>query len=342
MSINTKKVANYCGEDVFLYTLDNGLGLKAEIYNYGGIIRSLYVNGRDVVLGREVFEDYLSNDGYLGAAIGRFGNRIKNSEFTINGKTYKLGVNDGVNCLHGGISGFDKKVWKAEIKDSAEPSLVLKLNSPDGDEGFPGNLDLTMTYTLTKNNSLKICYEAICDKDTVFSPTNHSYFNLDGAGSGTVYEQTLQLNSDFYTPNTDECLPYGAVLPVNDTPFDFRAEKKIGKDIFAKCEQISMFGGYDHNFVIRGTGFRKFGEMTSSDKKIKMEIFSNLPGVQLYSGNVLSEGSYKNGACYGKHNSVCLETQHFPASPLYSHFPSPILKAEEKFTSFTEYKFITK
>lgn len=230
----------------------------------------------------------------------------------------------------------------AEAVDGDEPSLIMTLVSPDGDEGFPGNLTVTMTYTITKNNTLKIKYEGISDKDTIFSPTNHSYFNLDGAGSGTMYEQTLQLNADFYTPNTDECIPYGAILPVEDTPFDFRAAKKIGKDISSDAEQISKFGGFDHNFVLRGRGFRKGGEMVSSDGKIRMEFYTDLPGVQLYAGNVLSEGIYKGELRYGKHNSICLETQFFPASPNYSHYQSPILKANEKFTTVTEYKFITK
>ena len=157
-----------------------------------------------------------------------------------------------------------------------------------------------------------------------------------------MHEQTLQLNSDFYTPNTDECIPYGAILPVENTPFDFRTAKKIGKDIVSDDEQITKFGGFDHNFVLRGRGFRKGGEMASSDGKIIMEFYTDLPGVQLYSGNVLSEGIYKGGAKYGKHNSICLETQFFPASPNFSHYPSPILKANEYFETITEYKFITK
>lgn len=342
MSISVKDFGTINGEKVLLYTLDNGSGIVAEIMNYGGIVRSLYVNGRDVVLGRETFEDYLDNDGYLGAAIGRFGNRIKNSGFEIDGNIYKVGTNDGVNSLHGGHIGFDKKIWSVEADEGDEPAIVLILVSPDGDEGFPGTLTLKMTYTITKENSLKIKYEAVCDKDTVFSPTNHSYFNLDGAGTGTVYEQTLQLNSDFYTPNTDECIPYGAILPVQNTPFDFTSPKKIGKDIASDAEQISKFGGFDHNFVLRGRGFRKGGEMVSSDGKIKMEFYTDLPGVQLYSGNVLKEGVYKGGLKYSKHNSICLETQFFPASPNYSHYPSPILKANDKFVTVTEYKFIVK
>lgn len=329
-------------KEIFLYTLDNGNGLSAEIYNYGGIIRSLVINGRDVVLGREGFEDYLNNDGYLGAAIGRHANRIKNSRFILNGNEYNVGANEKGNSLHGGNTGFDKYVWDVNEINGSEPSLELSILSPDGDEGFPGNLSLKMTYTLTAENSLKIHYEAVCDKDTVVNLTNHSYFNLDGHSSGTVYNQSLWLNSDFYTPNTDECMPYGVVLSVKDTPFDFTAAKKIGTDIGSAYEQVQMFDGYDHNFALSGRGFRRVAAMTSSDGSLEMDTYTDLPGIQVYSANCLEAGSYKDGAPYGKHNAVCLETQYFPNSMENSHFIAPILNAGEKFDSVTEYKFIVK
>ena len=306
MSITNKIVAKYDDKDVSLYTMDNGKGLVAEVYNYGGIIRSIKISGRDVVLGRENFEDYLNNNGYLGAAVGRHANRLENSIFELNGITYKVGTNDSKNSLHGGIVGFDKKVWTVQTVNTDEPALIFSLESPDGEEGFPGNLTLKMTYTLTKDNSFKIRYEAVCDKDTVLNLTNHSYFNLDGHNSGTVYGQTLQLNSNCYTPNTAECMPYGEILSVKGTAFDFTKAKKIGDDIADGCEQIQLFGGYDHNFVINGRGFRKFAVMTSSDGKLSMECYTDLPGVQLYSANALDEGNYKEGAAYGKHSAICL------------------------------------
>lgn len=340
MSITKTHAGLLDGTEVSLYTLDNGAGLSAEIFDFGGIIRSLKIAGRDVVLGRSSLNDYLDNDGYLGAAIGRHANRIKNSCFCLNTKQYTVGTNDGGNSLHGGKIGFDKRVWRAEIKEEKEPSLVLYLESPDGDEGFPGNLSLRMTYTLTSENSLKIRYEAVCDRDTVFNPTNHSYFNLDGHSSGSIHGHTLQINADFYTPNTDECIPNGEILSVSDTPFDFTAPKKLASDIDADDIQLNMFGGYDHNFVIRGRGFRKAAVLTSSDEKLSMEVYTDMPGMQVYSANCLKPGSYKDGAAYGKHAAVCLETQFFPNSMGYSHFIPAILKKKEHFNSVTEYKFI--
>lgn len=342
MSITKEFQATHNGKDVFLFTLKNKNGMTAEIYNYGGIIRSLIFCGRDVVLGRESFSDYLNNEGYLGAAIGRYSNRLRKAVFTLNGTEYKVGVNDGNNSLHGGKIGFDKYVWGYDVKDSDEPSLILYLESPDGDEGFPGNLSLKLTYTVTNENSIKIEYQAVSDKDTIFNPTNHSYFNLDGHTSGNVYTQKLWIDSDFFTPNTDECLPYGEVRPTKGTPFDFTTMKKIGDDINSDYEQTKMFGGYDHNFILNGRGFRKSATMVSTDESITMDVYTDLPGVQLYSANVLTEGSYKEGAPYGRHNAVCLETQFFPNSMELSHFPAPILKKDERFVSVTEYKFSAK
>ena len=342
MSITKKFEQTLNGKDVFLFTLTGKNGLVAEIYNYGGIIRSLKTGGRDVVLGRETFSDYLKNNGYLGAAIGRYSNRLKDSVFTLNGTEYKVGTNDGVNSLHGGNIGFDKYVWGYDIIDSDEPALILYIESPDGDEGFPGKLSLKLTYTITKENSIVMEYDAISDKDTIFNPTNHSYFNLDGHASGTVYKQKLWIDSSFYTPNTDECLPYGEVWKTSGTPFDFTTMKEIGSDINSDYEQTKMFDGYDHNFILNGRGFRKCATMISSDEKITMDVFTDMPGVQLYSANVLDEGNYKDGATYGKHNAVCLETQFFPNSMAISHFPAPIIKKDERFISVTEYKFSVK
>lgn len=330
------------GKEVSLYTLDNGNGLCAQIYDFGGIIKSLTINGRDVVLGREDFSAYLNNDGYLGAAIGRCANRIHNSEFTLSGRMYKVGANENGNSLHGGFAGFDKRVWRAEMKDDKEPSLCLYLESPDGDEGYPGNLSVGLTYTLTAENSLKIHYEAVCDRDTIANFTNHSYFNLDGHNSGKIYNQQLWLNSKFYTPNTDECYPNGEVLAVSGTPFDFTEKKKIGDAISSSHEQIKTFGGIDHNFALDGRGFRKVASLTSSDETITMDTYTDLPGIQIYTANMLDEGKYKDGATYGKHNAICLETQYFPNAMEYSHFIAPVLPEKERYDSTTEYKFIVK
>lgn len=233
-------------------------------------------------------------------------------------------------------------MWEAEISDSDEPSITLSLESPDGEEGFPGNLKAKITYTLTKENSLKIEYSATSDKDTIYNPTNHSYFNLDGHNSGVIYNQSVMLNADFYTPNTDECVPSGEIHKVKDTPFDLTEKTMFGNVLNSEFEQVRIFGGFDHNFVLRGEGFRKIGEAMSSDKTITMEVYTDLPGVQLYTANVLNEGTYKNGEKYGKHNAFCLETQFFPNSPNFSHFATPLLKNDEIMYTATEYKFITK
>lgn len=340
MSIIKKKEGIIDGKEVFLFTLDNGNGLYAQILNYGGIIKSLVYKGTDVVLGRDDLEDYLDNDGYFGAIIGRNSNRIENSEFELSGKIYKLFNNDGRNNLHGGKCGFDKKVWDVKIIDSDEPSLVLKLFSPDNEEGFPGNANIEVTYTLTKYNSLKIHYEGVCDKDTVLNLTNHSYFNLNGHSNGTVDNHTLWLNSDFYTPNNSECLPYGEVLTVKNTPFDFTIPKQLKESFSSNDEQITMFDGIDHNFALNGREYRFVAELKGEVSDIKMKVYTDRPAVQIYTGNVIDNKRVcKGGYTYPKHGAICLETQTFPNSLKYSHYPNAILKCKEKFESTTEYKF---
>ncbi len=327
---------------ITVYILDNQQGLTAEILDLGGIIRSLVFNGTDVVLGRSDSAAYLSGN-YLGALIGRNSNRIEHCKFTLNGKIYPLAANDGNNNLHGGMCGFNAKIWNAEAVDGDEPQLILSLTSPDGEEGFPGNAEVKVTYTLTKDNSLKIHYEGTCDADTVLNMTNHSYFNLNGHTSGTVKNHTLKLSSSFYTPNTPECVADGRVLSVEDTAFDFRRGKTIGNDIASSEEQIHLFDGYDHNFVIDGTGYRKFAELSGDLSGILMECYTDRPGVQIYTSNMLDvDGTGKDGVSYKKHAAVCLETQVFPNALKYSHYPSPILRQGEKYDTITEYKFSMK
>ncbi len=329
---------------VISFTLDNGNGLSAEILNLGGIIRRLVFNGTDVVLGREDVDAYVNGNGYFGALIGRNSNRIENSEFELNGKTYKLAVNDHeVNNLHGGLKGFNSKIWTAEIIDKEEPQLVLSTVSPDGEEGFPGNVNVKVTYTLTKDNSIKIHYEGTTDADTVLNMTNHSYFNLNGHNSGNIKNHTLTLDCSFYTPNTEICVPYGEVLSVSGTPFDFTKGKVVGEEIESDYPQLKMFKGYDHNLVINGTGYRKFAELTGDITGITMEAYTDLPAVQLYTGNYTeADTPCKDGAEYQMYQALCLETQVFPNALKYSHFPSPILKKGEKYDTTTEYKFTIK
>lgn len=334
----------HCGkvgeQEVYLYRLDNGLGLSAEILTYGGILRTLTFNGTDVVLGRDSLEEYMNNSGCYGALIGRNSNRIAGGEFTLNGKKYTLAKNNGRNNLHGGNIGFGKRVWESKAIDKEEPSLILSLVSADGDEGFPGKVKVKVTYTLTKDNSLRIHYEGKSNRDTLLNMTNHSYFNLNGHSSGTVDGHTLKLNSSFYTPNTEECMPYGVVEKVDGTPFDMREGIKLSDAFNSDNEQIKLFSGFDHNFAIDGFGMRKFAELKGDNTGILMECFTDRPAVQIYSGNGIDvERVCKDGAKYPVHGGICLETQCFPNAMEYSHFPSPILKKGETYDTVTEFKF---
>lgn len=341
MSITKVKYGEKDGKEVFLYTLDNGKGLKAEILNYGGIVKSLIYKGTDVVCGKDTLEQYLDNEGYFGALIGRNSNRLGKSKITISNKEYTLFANDGDNNLHGGKEGFDKKVWSAKSIDKDEPKLVLSYISPDGEEGFPGKAKIKVTYTLTDENALKISYEAKCDKDTVMNLTNHSYFNLNGHSSGSIDEHKLTLNALFYTPNTSECMPAGEILSVKNTAFDFTEGKTFKEAFSSDDKQIKMFGGLDHNMVLDGSGYRYIGKLVGDKTKIKMEIYTDLPGVQIYSGNAINtETVCKDGVKYPTHGAACFETQYFPNSMENSHFPSIVLKKGEKYKTTTEYKFI--
>ena len=328
--------------DIYAYNIDNGNGLKAQILNLGGIVRKLEFCGTDVVLGRDDYQKNLYANGYFGALIGRNSNRIEGCEFEIGGKVYKVAANDSVrnNNLHGGIEGLNAKIWDAQISDGIEPSVILKTTSPDGEEGFPANAEITVTYTLTKENGLKIHYEAIADGDTIVNLTNHSYFNLNGHTSGDIKNHTLWLDCDFYTPINENVVPDGRVLSVTGTVFDFTKPKTVGRDIDKADAQLEFGTGYDHNFVINGRGMRKFAVLEGDRTGIKMECYTDLPAFQLYSGNWVAETpDGKDGAVYEKHQGICLETQVFPNFTKYSHFPDGFLKKGEKYDTVTEYRF---
>lgn len=331
------------GNDVFAYELANkDKSLKAEIITYGGILRTLVYNGTDVVLGRDTIEEYENNAGCFGALIGRNSNRIFGGEFSLNGKKYTLAKNDnGVCNLHGGNIGYNKRVWDAKEVDGDEPSLVLSLFDPDKTEGFPGNVNVKVTYTVTCGNQLKIHYEAESDADTVINLTNHSYFNLNGHASGNTGNHTFKMEASFYTPNTKDCYPYGEILSVEGTPFDFRKEKKLSDGLNADFEQIKMFNGFDHNFVLDGSGYRKYAVVTGDISKITMECYTDLPGVQLYTGNGIEQGRVcKEGALYDTHGGFCLETQKFPNATNIPFFPSIFVKKGEKYDTVSAYKFV--
>ena len=324
--------------DIYAYTLDNGKGLKAEVLNIGGILRRLEFEGVDVVLGRDDYQKYLYDDCYFGAVVGRNANVIEDAILNINGKEYKLFENYGTSNIHGGKDSFSRKLWTVEEAEKDEPSLILRLFSKDGEEGFPANAEVTVTYTVTNDNSLKIYYEAVADGDTVMNLTNHSYFNLNGHDSGDVKNHILWLNCDFFTPITTELIPDGRILSVKGTPFDFTGAKNIRID---KDDEQLIFGmGYDHNFSINGRGMRKFAVLEGDKTGIRMECYTDRPAVQLYTGNEIEDSPEgKDGAFYKNHQGVCLEAQAFPNFTRYAHFPDGYLKKGEKYDTVTEYRF---
>ena len=348
MAVTSKCFGCCNGIDITEYIMENNSGMKVSVLDRGATIRSICVPDRDgtlvdVVLALGLPSDYEVNDGYMGAAIGRCANRLEKGEFEINGEKFTVGINDGGNSLHGGIVGFDKKTWSVESKGTeSEPMLTLKLQSEDGEEGYPGNLMVEITYKLTADNALEINYRAESDKDTVVNLTNHSYFNLAGHNSGIIDKQFLMLNSSYFTPNTSECMPNGEILSVSDTPFDFKESKTFAQGFNGIHEQLEIFGGFDHCFIIDGNGYRRFAVAENKENGICMECWTDKPAVQLYTANALNCSSGKNGAVYGAHHAFCLETQFYPNSMKYSHFPSPILKKGEEYNYTTSYRFYIK
>ncbi len=333
------------GTAVDIYTLTNAKGMKARIMTYGGIVVSLETpdrNGKmaDVVLGYDSLDGYFRNNPYFGAIVGRYGNRIAKGRFKLNGVEYKLAVNNGENSLHGGLKGFDKKVWKAVRADGT--TLELNYLSPDGEEGYPGNLNTTVRYTLTDDNGLHIDYEATTDKDTVLNLTNHSYFNLAGQGNGDILKHVMMIDADKFTPIDAGLIPSGELRRIAGTPLDFRKPVAIGARIDSDDEQMKLAGGYDHNYVLNrtGRGLILAARVTEPGTGRVMEVLTSQPGLQFYSGNFL-DGTIrgKGGNVYGKRSGFCLETQHFPDSPNHPEFPSVVLKPGQKFQSTTIYRF---
>lgn len=332
------------GKKVYLYTLTNKNGAQVKISNYGGTITSWVTpdskgNKSSIVLGFNELKGYLAHPPYFGATIGRYGNRIAKGRFTLNGKTYKLAVNNNANALHGGLKGFDKVVWDAAPLADNAPALTLNYLSKDGEEGYPGNLKVSVKFSLSDDDELKLEYNAETDKATPVNLTNHSYFNLTGDVSNTILNHVLMIDADKYTPVDTGLIPTGELKPVKGTPFDFTTPHKIGERI----GQVP--GGYDHNFVLnkKGTDLDKVAEVTDSISGRKMEVYTTQPGLQFYSGNFL-DGSIKtdDGKPIQQHAALCLETQHFPDSPNQPSFPSTILKPGEKYHTVTMYKVSVK
>lgn len=329
------------GEEAFLYCMKNTDGAYVTITSYGCRIVKLCVPDkhgelRDICLGYDTLEEYEADTASFGAVVGRHANRIGKGIFTLNGQTWQLAINNGPNHLHGGLRGFHHYNWDSQITGN---SIRFTRLSPDGEENYPGNLTMSVTYTWSEDNELSISYEATSDADTVFNTTNHTYFNLDGEDSSTVLDHTLFINADSFTEADENTLPTGKILDVTDTPFDFRKPKPIGQDIHAPHPQLQYTRTYDHNFVLSGCGLREAAVLLSENSGIRMTCFTDQPGLQIYvpAGSPAKRG--KEGHYYPAYGSVCLETQHFPDATSHPDFPSVILKAGDTFKSKTIYHF---
>jgi aldose 1-epimerase len=339
------------GREIALYTLTNKNGMEVAITNFGGIVVSIKAPDRakkfdDVVLGYDSLEGYFTNPSYFGAIIGRYANRIAHGKFTLDGKTYTLAQNNGENSLHGGTNGFNKMVWTARDVTKDDPSLELTYVSKDGEEGYPGDLSVRVVYTLTAQDELKIEYSANTDKDTVLNLTNHSYFNLAGQGTGDILGHVLTIHAGKFTPVDAGLIPTGELRNVQGTPFDFTKPTVIGDRIGQDDEQLKLGRGYDHNWVLDPASSGKVSlaaEVYEPKSGRVLEVWTDQPGIQFYSGNFL-DGTIRGmgGAVYGQRTGLCLETQHYPDSPNHPDFPATLLKPGAHFHSTTIFKFSTR
>lgn len=348
-SISFQRAGNVEGRDTRLYTLKNGHGLEVEIANFGGIITSIKApdkNGKfeEITLGFDTLHHYVTQNPYFGALIGRYGNRIAKGQFTLDGQTYNLAKNNMGNHLHGGDKGFDKVVWRSKIiEENDQPALLLEYTSADGEEGYPGRLDVKVKYSLNQSNELLMDYTATTDKPTVVNLTNHAYFNLAGNAKTDILGHVLTLNANRYVPVDETLIPTGELLPVDGTPFDFTKPVPIGARIDADDEQIKLGGGYDHCWVLnrrRGDDLTLAARVREPNSGRILEVHTTEPGVQFYSGNFL-DGTLTGigGAVYKKRYGFCLETEHFPDSPNQPDFPSVVLRPGETYHTQTIYKF---
>jgi aldose 1-epimerase len=338
------------GKAVDLYTLTNAHGIEFRIMTYGGIIVSIKTPDKtgklgDIALGFDSLAGYLDKNPFFGALVGRYGNRIAKAKFSLDGKEYKLAANNGPNALHGGLKGFDKVVWETESFTKGDSrGLVMKYTSVDGEEGYPGMLHVTVTYTLDDKDTFTIHYHATTDKATPVNLTNHSYFNLAGEGSGNILGQELTLNADQITPVDSTLIPTGKLESVHGTPFDFTKPHTIGERIGDKNEQIEFGGGYDHNFVVnrKGPGLVMAARAHDPVSGRTLEVDTTEPGFQIYTGNFLDGVHGKNGHVYQKRDAFCVETQHYPDSPNHPNFPSTIVRPGHAYESTTVWKFSAK
>ena len=334
------------GEPVNIYTLENKGGRQVRVTDYGAALVSITVPDRDgkmqdVLLGYDNVTGYENNTCYFGAVIGRNGNRIANAQCVIGGVSYQLDRTDNENNLHSGSKGIDTMIW--DVKQYMDNTITFTCKSADKEQGFPGNMDIQVTYLLTDDDALEICYEAVSDQDTVANLTNHAYFNLAGHASGSILDQELMLRASHFTPVIDsKAIPTGEIAPVAGTPMDFTTAKTIGREIDADDTQVNYGGGFDHNFVLDKAekgAFELFAEAYAPSTGIVMKAYTDLPGVQFYSGNFITTQYGKQGAVYEKRQGFCLETQYFPNAVNEPNFESPILKAGETYRTKTRYQF---
>lgn len=333
------------GKEVQLYTLRNSRGMRVKVSSLGAAIVSVELKDfagerRDVVLGYDTVEAYEKNGCFFGVAVGRSANRIGNAQFELNGTVYHLAKNEGENNLHSGPDSYAGRIW--ECAGTTEDSVSFSLESPDQDQGYPGNLTMKVTYTLTNSNELKIHYEGKADQDTVVNMTNHSYFNLNGHNCGSIRRHWLKLTASAFTPVRDKAsIPTGEIWSVEGTPMDFTKGKVIGEELASDYEQMRFAGGYDHNYVIDGWdgSLKKIAEAEGEQSGITMKVYTDLPGVQLYTGNSLEGVRGKRNMIYHDNAGFCLETQYFPNAVNEKTFPSPVLKKGEKYDSTTVYQF---
>lgn len=338
------------GKSVDLYNLKNRHGAVVQITNYGGKIVSIIVPDRegkfdDVVTGYDSIQGYLKGDNSFGAIIGRYGNRIANGRFELEGVSYSLAQNNGENHLHGGLRNFSNAVWDVMEEESNDQKLTLHYLSNDGEEGYPGNLEVRVVYSLTDKNELIIDYYATTDKTTIVNLTNHSYFNLAGGNFNPIYKHELQISAKQFVPGTEDLIPLGDLWDVDNTPMDFNSPTPIGKRIGEDYEQLKHGGGYDHTYVLNNEKgiLIKYAEVSEAETGRTMECWTSEPGVQLYTANHLNGSQVgKNGVKYQKHAAFCLETQHYPDSPNQPQFPSTVLTPDEMYKTTTIYKFGTK
>jgi len=330
------------GEETYIYTISNGL-LSATVTDYGASIVTLCVTKEDgetvdVVLGYDDAAGYEDGAVFLGCPVGRNSNRIGGAKFTLNGVEYKLNQNNNGHNLHSGLDFYSKRIWNVEEVTASK--IAFSLHSPDGDQGYPGAVDIYMAYELTDDNMLKITYQGKSDKDTIVNLTNHSYFNLNGHDSGDILGHEVMIDADYFTRTDEDSIPTGELVDVTGTPLDFRNSKSIGKEIDADYEANRFGLGYDHNWALNNHGnFQKVVEAKGDNTGIIMEVYTDLPGVQLYTGNFIEEEKGKSGAIYLKRGAFCFETQFFPDAINHDNFKSPVVKANEEFHTVTGYRF---